>query len=104
SKTSTAITYSLIRSPLPSSVVSTTYLRKRFIRGELTKEALERIFVSSVRIAVSLGVTTRPLIIKEIRRVYNPRKHRSDFPLTRFAAEILIGGQAIPDAVKRGFP
>src|SRR5262249_20666260 len=76
---SSAITYSLIRAALPSTVVSTTYLRKRFIRGELAKETLERIFVSSVRIAVALGVATRPLIIQEILRLYNSWKRRSDF-------------------------
>jgi hypothetical protein len=76
-------------------------LRKRFIRGELAKEALERIFVSSVRIVLVLGIATRPLIMKEVRRLYNPLKRRSDFRPARFLPKLQTGGRASPDAEER---
>ena len=39
--------------------------------------------------------------MKEIRRLYNPLKRRSDFRLARFPAKTLIGGRASPNAEER---
>jgi hypothetical protein len=68
-------------------------LRKRFIRGELAKEALERIFVSSARIAVSLGVAIDLSLLKKSAGCTTLGSVVSDFRPTALSGEMFKGGK-----------